>query len=140
MPTLPLELTPTSDMPLPKKLQLMPHSMLEPTLMLTSLPSQPLLLPELTLMLTTLNQLLAPPMLPWPLVQMPMLDLLLGKLLTLMLLMMLEQSMMQDLQLPMLLLVMHGTPVPTSILLTGVVPLLLTACGTERASVDNDVY
>merc|ERR1712146_676450 len=82
----------------------------------------------------------APPMLPWPLVQMPMLDLLLGKLLTLMLLMMLEQSMMQDLQLPMLLLVMPGTPVPTSILLTGVVPLLLTECGTERASVDNDVY
>merc|ERR1712196_359745 len=113
----------TSDMPLPKKLLLMPLSMLEPMLMLT-----------------TLNLLPPPPMLPWPLVQMPMLDLLLGRPLTPMLLMMLEQSMMPDSLLPMLLLVMPGTPVPTSILLTGVEPLLLTECGTERSSVDNDVY
>ena len=71
-----------------------------------------------------------------------MLDLLPGKLLMPMLLMMLDPSTMPDLLLPTLPLVMPGTPVPTSTLLTGVEPLLLTECGTENqnVSVDNDVY
>ncbi len=139
------ELTQTSDMPLPKRLQLMPLSMLGPTLMLISLPSKlqllmPLLLQGLTLMPIMLNLLQPPQMLPWLLVQMPMLDLLPGKLLTLMLLMMLELLMMLDLPQPMLLQEMLGTPVLTSTLLTGEEPPLHTECGTERSSVDNDVY
>ena len=122
----------------------MPLSMLGPTLMLISLPSKlqllmPLLLQGLTLMPIMLNLLHPPQMLPWLLVQMPMLDLLPGKLLTLMLLMMLELLMMLDLPQPMLLQEMLGTPVLTSTLLTGEEPPLHMEC-TERSSVDNDVY
>ena len=79
-------------------------------------------------------------MLLWLLVQMPMPDSLPGKLPTLMLPMMLELLTMPDLPPLTLLLVMPGTPVPTSTLLTGVEPLLLTECGTEKFTVDNDVY
>ena len=63
-------------------------------------------------------------------------DLLLGKLLMPILLMMLELLMMPDSPLLTSQLVMPGTPEPTSTLPTGVVLLLLMVLGIEKINSD----